>query len=69
MKKTNIPYGSDTSAGTYRCNDCGFTITKSVNTSLPPCPRSNVHDYPIKHILKSWTALSGQGDAKEDPYP
>lgn len=69
MKKNGISYGSDTSSGKYCCDDCGYTITKPSNTSLQPCPNSNVKDYPIKHTKHSWTALSGQGDAKEDPYP
>lgn len=69
MKKTGIPNGSDTSAGTYRCDDCGHEITKPSNSSLQPCPNGNVKNYPIPHLLNSWTALSGQGDAEADPYP
>lgn len=66
MQKKGIPYGSDTSAGTYRCDDCGHEITKPSNTSLQLCPKRKAG---ISHVLNSWTALSGQGDAKDDPYP
>lgn len=69
MKKTDIHNGSDTSSGTYSCDDCGREITKESNKHLPPCPNSNIIGYPIKHTKNSLTALSGQGDAKEDPYP
>lgn len=69
MKKTGIHNGSDTSSGTYQCDDCGHIITKESNTSLQPCPEGNRKENAIPHILNSWTALSGQGDAVDDPYP
>lgn len=69
MQKDLIPYGSDTSSGEYKCADCGYVFTKSSNTSLPVCPVSNRQDNKITHTLKAWKSLSGQGDAKEDPYP
>ncbi len=65
MKKTNVPYGSDVSAGTYKCDDCGYIYSNQSKKSLPPCPR---HDY-VPHSFNSWSILSGQGDAEEDPYP
>ncbi len=69
MHKTGIPNGSDTSSGTYRCDDCGHVITKPSNTSLQVCPNSNKKDFPTKHTKFTWTSLSGQGDAAADPYP
>jgi hypothetical protein len=37
-----IPSGSDVSAGTYRCTECGKEIKTGSVKSLPPCPqRSN----------------------------
>lgn len=65
MKKSGVPYGSDVSAGTYTCDDCGYVYSNQSKTSLPPCPRYN--DYP--HCNNSWTIQTGQGDAKDDPYP
>ncbi|MCS6715937.1 hypothetical protein [Proteus terrae] len=69
MQKDLIPYGSDTSAGTYQCADCGYKFKKGSNTSLPVCPVSNRKDNEIPHELQGWKSLSGQGDAVEDPYP
>jgi hypothetical protein len=62
---TRIPYGSDVSSGTFRCVDCGQEIRVRSTTSLPPCPRFDE----LPHPGKAWRALSGQGDAEEDPYP
>lgn len=59
----NIPIGSDASAGSYRCNDCGEEITTRSVTSLPPCPKSSAK----AHSRKSWSAVSGTGDAARDP--
>lgn len=59
------PYGSDVSAGTYECADCGYQFSNGSTQSLPPCPR---HD-PSTHRQNAWKLLSGQGDAKDDPYP
>jgi Zinc-ribbon containing domain len=54
------PVGSDVSAGTYRCTNCGFELdTGSVN-SLPPCPNC---EGPY-----GWEPMTG-GDSREDPYP
>ncbi len=30
--------GSDVSAGTYRCTECGNELTVQSTESLPPCP-------------------------------
>ncbi len=65
MQKNHVPYGSDVSAGTYKCADCGRRYSNQSKTSLPPCP-----DYqPSTHVLNGWNILSGQGDAVADPYP
>ncbi len=53
----SIPTGSDVSAGTYRCANCGNEITTSSVGSLPPCPSCDNN---------SWEAKSG-GDAAPDP--
>lgn len=65
MKKDNIPYGSDVSAGTFICADCGFELPIQSTTSLPPCPNSKK----MKHVKNSWICISGVGDAVDDPYP
>jgi len=57
---STIPVGSDVSAGTYRCTNCGNEVGVQSVQSLPPCPKC---DGPY-----AWQALSG-GDATEDPYP
>lgn len=65
MKKDCVPYGSDVSAGTFECRDCGRIISTSSVSSLPPCP-----DYNTKlHTKKCWKVISGGGDAPQDPYP
>ena len=65
MKKDDVPYGSDASAGTYICNDCGYEYSNQSKKSLPPCP--NFRSFP--HIKKSWRIKTGRGDAVDDPYP
>ncbi|MCE1649678.1 hypothetical protein LWT35_23635, partial [Enterobacter hormaechei] len=65
MKKKNVSYGSDVSAGTYTCSDCGYKYSNQSKTSLPPCPNFKRKPHP----LKSWDIETGQGDAKNDPYP
>lgn len=52
-----IPAGSDVSAGTYKCTNCGNELQVSSTESLPPCPECSNGE---------WTALSG-GDAEDDP--
>jgi hypothetical protein len=32
-----VPAGSDVSAGTYRCTDCGYELSVTSTKSLPPC--------------------------------
>ena len=54
-----VPAGSDVSAGTYRCANCGYELTVSSSQSLPPCPRCS---------RGQWNAVTG-GDSAEDPYP
>jgi len=65
MRKKCVPYGSDVSAGKFKCADCGNEISMSSKTSLPPCPNYN----PSTHLKKCWIVLSGQGDRPDDPYP
>ena len=60
-----VPHGSDVSAVTYECVDCGYQLSNESKTSLPPCPNPDNK----LHTENSWKILSGQGDAKEDPYP
>ncbi|MCG3734753.1 hypothetical protein [Vibrio cincinnatiensis] len=64
-QKKQVPYGSDVSAGTYACSDCGYKYSNQSKTSLPPCPKYTV----LTHPLKAWDILSGQGDSPKDPYP
>jgi predicted nucleic acid-binding Zn-ribbon protein len=54
-----VPAGSDVSAGTYRCTNCGNQIDLGSTTHLPPCPSCGSGEY---------DTVSG-GDATSDPYP
>ena len=63
--KECVPYGSDVSAGTYKCVDCGHKYSNQSKASLPPCPNYEQATHP----KKCWKILTGQGDAPEDPYP
>ena len=65
MQKNSVPYGSDISAGTYACVDCGREYSGPSQSSMPPCPDFTEASHP----LKGWKVLSGQGDAPQDPYP
>lgn len=60
MKKSNVPSGSDVSAGTFECTKCGHVISMPSRSSLSPCPKCHNGE---------WKVLSGVGDAVEDPYP
>jgi len=51
------PVGSDVSAGTYQCTNCGHELGVQSVQSLPPCPKC---DGPQE-------ALSG-GDSTDDPH-
>ena len=57
---TIAPVGSDVSAGTYRCTNCGHELGVQSTTSLPPCPKC---DGPY-----GWEPITG-GDSGKDPYP
>lgn len=57
---THVPIGSDVSAGTYRCTNCGYELGVQSVPSLPPCPECEGPN--------EWDALSG-GDAGQDPHP
>ncbi|AYA67945.1 hypothetical protein CDG62_06055 [Acinetobacter sp. WCHA55] len=65
VQKANVPYGSDVSAGTYECSDCGYEYSNQSKTSLPPCPNRTKS----VHYKNAWNIITGKGDAKEDPYP
>jgi hypothetical protein len=65
MNKNCVPYGSDVSAGTFKCVDCGEEISMASKSSLPPCPEF----IEFTHPKKCWKVLSGQGDSPDDPYP
>ena len=54
------PVGSDVSAGSYRCTNCGYELDTSSTKHLPPCPNCAGP--------QQWEALSG-GDSANDPYP
>jgi predicted nucleic acid-binding Zn-ribbon protein len=54
-----VPAGSDVSAGTYKCTNCGNTLQVDSTTHLPPCPSCGNGKY---------ETLSG-GDSAQDPYP
>jgi hypothetical protein len=54
------PVGSDVSAGTYRCTNCGNELDVRSVSSVPPC--SNCEG------PQKWESVSG-GDAQSDPYP
>jgi predicted nucleic acid-binding Zn-ribbon protein len=54
-----VPAGSDVSAGTYRCTNCGNQIDVASTQSLPPCPNC---------ANAEWQTVTG-GDSAQDPYP
>ena len=54
-----VPAGSDVSAGTYRCSNCGHELDVGSTKHLPPCPECG---------NGSWETMSG-GDSVDDPYP
>lgn len=54
-----VPAGSDASAGTYRCTNCGYELTVESTEHLPPCPKCANGEY---------ETVSG-GDSRDDPYP
>jgi lipopolysaccharide biosynthesis regulator YciM len=54
-----VPAGSDVSAGTYRCTNCGYELKVGSTKNLPPCPSCHNGRY---------DTLTG-GDSEQDPYP
>jgi hypothetical protein len=54
-----VPAGSDVSAGTYKCTNCGYELEVGSTKNLPPCPSCHNGQY---------ETLSG-GDSVQDPYP
>jgi lipopolysaccharide biosynthesis regulator YciM len=54
-----VPAGSDASAGTYRCTQCGYELDVASTQHLPPCPSCS---------NGTWDTVSG-GDSVDDPYP
>ena len=55
-----VPTGSDVSAGTYKCTNCGEELTLQSEKSLPPCPNCEG--------TTEFSTASG-GDSVDDPYP
>ena len=53
-----VASGSDVSAGTYRCTNCGYRLQVDSTTNMPPCPEC---------MNGKWKTESG-GDSVEDPY-
>jgi hypothetical protein len=54
-----VPAGSDVSAGTYKCTNCGYELQVGSTQNLPPCPSCGNGHYDTQ---------SG-GDSVADPYP
>ena len=54
-----VSTGSDVSAGTYRCIECGEELTMQSEKSLPPCPNCNG---------TTFETVRG-ADSAQDPYP
>jgi predicted nucleic acid-binding Zn-ribbon protein len=54
-----VPAGSDVSAGTYKCTNCGYELQVGSTEHLPPCPECANREY---------ATVSG-GDSAQDPYP
>lgn len=54
-----VPAGSDVSAGTYVCTNCGYELGVRSSESIPPCPECDNGE---------WRTASG-GDSVDDPYP
>ena len=65
MQKKCVPYGSDVSAGKFKCVDCGNEISMGSKSSLPPCSKFSASPHP----KRCWSVLSGNGDSPRDPYP
>jgi predicted nucleic acid-binding Zn-ribbon protein len=40
-----VPAGSDVSAGTYKCTNCGYQLEASSTQHLPPCPSCGSGEY------------------------
>ena len=61
-----VPAGSDVSAGTYRCTNCGNELDVGSTTHVPPCP---THVPPCPSCGNGeYETLSG-GDSADDRYP
>ena len=54
-----VPAGSDVSAGTYQCTNCGNEIEMGSQAHIPPCPQCRDGE---------WETVTG-GDSVHDPYP
>lgn len=57
--QNRFPPGSDVSAGTYTCTNCGDELTVGSTKNLPPRPSCHNGHY---HTVRG-------GDAAEDPDP
>ena len=54
-----VPAGSDVSASTYQCTNCGSRLQTGSTKHLPPCPACH---------NGFWESITG-GDSVDDPYP
>jgi Zn finger protein HypA/HybF involved in hydrogenase expression len=54
-----VPAGSDVSAGTYRCTNCGYELQVGSTDHLPPCAKCGNGEY----------ETGTGGDSVHDPYP
>jgi predicted nucleic acid-binding Zn-ribbon protein len=59
MMADPVASGSDVSAGTYKCTQCGYGLEVGSTKHLPPCPSCGNGHY---------DTVSG-GDSVNDPYP
>ena len=61
MKEYRVLYGSNVSAGTYVCADCGHKFRSLSKISLPTCPH---YDHK-SHIKKFWIINTTMGKVKK----
>ena len=54
-----FPAGSDVSAGTYQCTNCGYKLDVGSTQHLPPCPNCD---------NGSWSTQSGGGRAGGETF-
>jgi hypothetical protein len=48
----SVPAGSDVSAGTYQCTECGYCLDVQSTKHLPPCPQcSDITQVPVLSFI------------------